>query len=150
MKSTCNFRLIAATILAFFFVACNQKKDEEKSTHTDSTVTKKVEMNGFEASMDATTVSGYPARVLADSLGLKPYEFVAKPGDSIPIHMHPDHVLYVLEGGTARITAKEGGSQVVEFKTGSCNVNGPAGHSAKNIGTTTLRLLIVHVYRPRG
>ena len=138
-------------ISMFVIVSCNSKKSEEKNSTEKSSMdtTKSEPMPGFDASMDATKVTGYPARVLGDSLGLKPYEFLAKPGDSIPLHMHPDHILYVLEGAKARITPKDGQATEVDFKTGDCMVSGPQAHSAKNIGTNNLRLLIVHVYRPR-
>jgi len=66
------------------------------------------------------------------------------------MHAHPDHVIYVLESGTAEITGKDGKTQVAEFKKGTCIISGPQAHAAKNTGTTPVKLLIVHVYRPRG
>ena len=152
MKPNIFFSFSLIVISMFVIAACNSEKTDEKKSDEKTTMdtTKSEPIPGFDPSMDATTISGYPARVLADSLGIKPYEFLAMPGDSIPLHMHPDHVIYVIEGGKARINPKGAESTVVDFPAGACFVFGPETHSAKNIGTTNLKLLIVHVYRPRS
>jgi quercetin dioxygenase-like cupin family protein len=84
-----------------------------------------------------------------DTLGIQMYEVAIKPGDTVLLHAHPDYTLYVAEGGTIRITPKDGEAQVVEFKTGSGMIS-PAGiHAGKNIGTTTIRLVATNIYRAR-
>jgi quercetin dioxygenase-like cupin family protein len=148
MKQRINTSIFLAFLMAIVFLACNSKTKKEEPAKTDQGKTETIP--GFDPAMDATKITGYPATVLADTLGLKAYEFVANPGDSIPAHEHPDHVIYVMEGGTAEIKAKDGTVQTAEFKKGSCIIGGPTGHSAKNTGTTPLKLLIVHVYRPRS
>lgn len=136
--------------LTVSFFACKDKEKKDEAVKTEETKADAATQPGFDAAMDATKVSGYPARVLGDSLGVKAYEFVANPGDSIPMHSHPDHMIYVLEGGKAEIKGSDGNAQVADFVTGACMISGPQSHSAKNIGTTTLKLLIVHLYRPRN
>jgi len=74
---------------------------------------------------------------------------VYKPGDSSILHAHPDFALYVLEGSTAELTAEDGKKQNIEFKTGMAVVLPATTHSAKNIGKSTLRLVVVEVNRPR-
>ena len=150
MKQKTNMRIFLVLFISFAFFACNQKKETGEATKTDTTKTATVSMPDFDASMDATKTAGYPATVLADSLNLKAYEFVVNPGDSVPLHAHPDHVIYVLEGGTAEIKGKDGNAQTAEFKKGACMIMAAQSHSAKNTGTTPLKLLIVHVYRPRS
>ncbi len=150
MKQKIKTRLMLATIISFTLFACNQEKKKDEPAKTDATKTEAAPMADFDPAMDATKTAGYPATVLADTLNLKTYEFVANPGDTIPLHAHPDHVLYVLEAGTAEIKGKDGNAQVVEFKKGACMISGPQSHSAKNTGTTPIKLLIVHIYRPRG
>ena len=150
MKQKTNMSILLVLFISIAFIACNSKKETGDATKTDTTKTGTVTMPDFDASMDATKVAGYPATVLGDTLNLKAYEFLANPGDSIPPHEHPDHVIYVLEGGTADIKGKDGAVQTVEFKKGACIIGGPQAHSAKNTGTTPIKLLIVHVYRPRG
>jgi quercetin dioxygenase-like cupin family protein len=135
--------------MAFALFACNNEKKEEPAK-MDAAKAEVAPMSGFDPAMDATKTPGYPATVLADSLNLKAYEFLVNPGDTVPMHSHPDHVIYVLESGTAEIKGTDGKAQVTEFKKGACIISGPAAHSAKNTGTTPIKLLIVHCYRPRG
>lgn len=139
-----------ASLLLFAFVACDNKAKKDEAVKTDTTKTGTASMPDFDPAMDATTTAGYPATILGDTLNMKAYEFLANPGDSIPMHMHPDHLIYVLEGGMAEIVGKDGKSQSAEFKKGTCMISGPQAHSAINTGTTALKLLIVHVYRPRS
>ena len=150
MKQKIMTSLLLGLSISMILFACNQQTKTDETAKTDTTKTEMVPMPGFDASMDATGMAGYPASILADTLNVKAYEFVANPGDSIPMHSHPDHVIYVLETGTAAITAKDGTVQTVEFKKGSCMIGGPQAHAAKNTGTTALKLLIVHIYRPRS
>jgi quercetin dioxygenase-like cupin family protein len=149
MKQKTNASIFLALLMAFAIISCNDSKKEEPAK-TDAVKTEAAPEPGFDPAMDATKTPGYPATILGDTLNLKAYEFLANPGDSIPMHSHPDHIIYVLEGGTADITGKDGKTQTAEFKKGSCMISGPQAHSAKNTGTTPLKLLIVHVYRPRG
>jgi len=152
MKQRTNNLLICSVIICFALVACNQES-KTGETKTDTTSTGKMEsskMPDYDPAMDATKTAGYPATVLADSLNVKAYEFMVNPGDTVPMHAHPDHVIYVLEGGTAEIKGTDGNAQVAEFKKGACMISGPQSHSAKNTGATPIKLLIVHVYRPRS
>lgn len=150
MKQKANATIFLGLLMSFIFIACNSKAKKEDPAKTDETKIEAVTEPGFDPAMDATKMAGYPARVLKDTLNLKAYEFVVNPGDTVPMHSHPDNLIYVLEGGTAEITAKGEKAQIAEFVKGSCLISGPATHSAKNIGTTAVKLLIVHVYRPRS
>jgi quercetin dioxygenase-like cupin family protein len=144
MKQKLNASIILALLMSFAIIGCNDpKNDEAQKTETAT-------MPDFDPAMDATKMAGYPAKILADTLNLKAYEFLVNPGDTVPLHAHPDHVLYVVEGGTAEIKGKDGKTQATEFKAGTCMISGPDAHSAKITGSTAIKLLIVHVYRPRG
>ncbi|MEK7224469.1 MAG: cupin domain-containing protein [Bacteroidota bacterium] len=149
MKQKFNASFILALLMSFAIIGCNDpKKDDAKKT--DAVKTETNSMPGYDPAMDPTKTAGYPATILGDTLGMKAYEFDAKPGDTIPMHSHPDHVIYVLEGGTGDITGNDGKTQSAEFKKGQCIISGPQAHSAIITGTTALKLLIVQVYRPRG
>lgn len=149
MKQKFYASIILALLMSFAIIGCNDpKSDDAKKTNADKPETAAIA--GFDPAMDATKVAGYPAKILADTLNLKAYEFLVNPGDTVPLHAHPDHVLYVVEGGTAEIKGKDGTARSAEFKTGACMISGPDSHSAKNTGATAIKLMIVHVYRPRG
>ena len=87
-------------------------------------------------------------KVLADTLGLRVMEATYKPGESSSMHAHPDFAMYVLSGGTVELQNSEGKKQVVEFTTGMGVVLPGESHTAKNIGKTVLKLVVVEARRP--
>ena len=94
-------------------------------------------------------VYGHLSKVFADTLDVQMYELVMEPGDSIALHGHLDHTVYVLEGGT--VTLSFNGEEPVDMvlNTGDGFFAGPANDTGKNTGDTTIRLLINEIYRPR-
>lgn len=141
-------------MLAIFFVACNNTDTtENKIDKTDSTPSVENKetstMPAYDAAMDPLTVEAAYAKVLADTLNIKMYEITLKPGDSAAIHTHPDYTFYVLQGGKIAITSN-GSRQIMDVKAGMGMVFGSLTHTGKNIGTTTIKLLISDIYRPRG
>lgn len=116
-------------------------------TSNDTTATSKY--IAFDASRSVTRISPGLYKQLADTLNIRIIQGTYKPGDSSIMHAHPDFALYVLEGGTVELTAHDGNKQNVEFKKDMAVVLPAATHSAKNIGKTTLRLIVVEVNRPR-
>mgnify|MGYP003462512651 FL=1 len=150
MKQKFNASILLALFMLLAFIACNNEAKKEEPAKTDTVNAETGSMPGYDPAMDPTKTAGYPATILGDTLGLKAYEFLANPGDTIPMHSHPDHVLYVLEGGTGDLTGKDGKTQAAEFKKGDCIIYGPQNHSAIITGNTAIKLLIVQVYRPRS
>lgn len=73
--------------------------------------------------------------------------FVVKfqPGQSIAVHRHPDHVVHALTAGRIRI--HEVGKDPVEMDVpvGATLFLPAQSHSAKNVGKTLLRLLVVEL-----
>jgi quercetin dioxygenase-like cupin family protein len=86
----------------------------------------------------------------ADTLGVRIFEIKFAPGASVAMHSHPDHGVYVTEGGTLLITDKDGKSQEMVLKAGDAFFGGPESHMAKNTGSTTVRGMVFEVRRPRG
>lgn len=133
-----------------FTIACNQEAKTDETAATEPAKTETTSMPAYDAAMDPVNVEAKYAKVHADSLGIKLYEVTLQPGDSVGLHTHPDNVVYVLEGGTGEIKLKDGSMQVVEFVKGMGILGGPATHSGKNTGTTTIKLLVADIYRPRS
>ncbi|MDB5198527.1 MAG: hypothetical protein JWO92_490 [Chitinophagaceae bacterium] len=73
--------------------------------------------------------------------------FTAKPGQSTAKHSHPDHVIYVIEGGKGEFTAQDGTKQVRELQKGNVLINPATTHSFKNVGNNTIKVLVVEVKR---
>ncbi len=103
----------------------------------------------YDSSMDAFTLGGPSIKKLADSLGIKLFITTLKPGDTATLHSHPDHAVYVLEGGEIAVSFQGGPRTIMKLQKGAGFVSGPLSDAAKNTGKTTVKLLIAHVYRPR-
>lgn len=71
-------------------------------------------------------------------------EVIFKPGDVAKMHHHPDHVVYALNGGKMSLTSG-GKSQEMEIKAGSVMFLEAQDHEAKNVGKTTLDLLVMEL-----
>ena len=68
-----------------------------------------------------------------------------RPGDKAAMHYHPDHVVYVLNDGTIKITAADGKSMNVELKKGQAIWMQAGRHSAENIGKTESHNVVVEL-----
>jgi len=73
------------------------------------------------------------------------YEITFKPGAEIGMHSHPDHVVYVLTPGTLSITEKGKDPIKLDGKAGDTFFLTAQSHSAKNIGKTTMKALVVEL-----
>jgi len=102
----------------------------------------------WDAAKDAAKVAPNEYKVAADTMGIRVLQINYKPGESSAIHSHPDQALYVLEGTKAEFTDKDGKKMVMEFKKGMTMVIPGATHSVKNIGTATMKAILVEVSRP--
>jgi mannose-6-phosphate isomerase-like protein (cupin superfamily) len=145
-------------LLVFVLISCKESATisdkTEKDTVPSAAVDNTASMPAYDPTMDPFTVSGSNAKLIQDTLGLKVFEWWVKPGEFLPLHKHPDHAMYVLEGGTAMVYSKDfpGGEKgfPMEVKAGQGWVGGPVTDSARNIGKTTIRMVEVDVYRPRN
>jgi len=154
MHQKLKSRFILALAISFFLTACGgEEKKEEAAKTADSTATTakdSVKPVVKEAPTDAVTVAPGLYKLLHDTLGVKILEATYKPGDSSAIHSHADYGLFVIEGGTAAFYAKDGTKFVNEMKTGSSGIKAAEFHSVKNIGKTTIKVLLVEINRPSG
>ena len=150
MNQKPNASIFLALLMSFVFIACNNEKKDEPAK-TDATKTETSSMPAYDPAMDPIKVeANFITKIFSDTLGVKFYEIVLKPGDSVAMHAHPDHLVYVVDGGMTELTSKGGTPQPVEFKTGMGLVTGPDTHMGKNTGTTTIKLLVADIYRARN
>lgn len=135
-------------------IACNQgDKKEESSSTTDSTsITKTdtVQQVTQDAAIDAVKAAPDLYKIISDTMGIRLLEATYKPGESSALHSHPDYALYVIDGGTAEFTGKDGTKRTSEMKSGMEIVRPAEVHSVKNTGKTTVKVLLVEVNRPMG
>jgi quercetin dioxygenase-like cupin family protein len=97
---------------------------------------------------DAAQVTPKVVKVKFENEKVRVLEVTSHPGDKEMTHSHPANVVYVLEGGTLRITTADGKTSDVTFKTGDTLYREPVTHSAENIGKTTFHVIIVELKKP--
>lgn len=154
MKRKINRLFLLALGISMALIACNQgDKKEESSSTTDSTsITKTdtVQQVTQDAAIDAVKAAPDLYKIISDTMGIRLLEATYKPGESSALHSHPDYALYVIDGGTAEFTGKDGTKRTSEMKSGMEIVRPAEVHSVKNTGKTTVKVLLVEVNRPMG
>lgn len=145
--------LVLATVL--FLVRCsetaNTSENNDRDTVQTATANDTTSMPAYDPSMDSYTMEGDAVKRIKDTLGIKLYEISGKPGETFRLHTHPDHIAYVLQGGTIALFIKETGRvDTISFPAGYGLISGPLSDSGKNIGKTTIKMLVADIYRPRN
>jgi quercetin dioxygenase-like cupin family protein len=151
MKQKTNASILLVLLMAFAFIACNTEAKKDEPKVVEGFKIENPSMPDYDAAMDPVKVeANVITKVFGDTLGVKFYELIIKPGDSVGLHSHPDHLVYVIDGGMVELKNKDGVATPTEFKTGMGVVTGPDIHSGKNTGTTTIKMVVADIYRPRG
>lgn len=101
-------------------------------------------MTGTDKNLDPISVASNVYRFLNENERVRVLEVIFKPGDIASIHHHPEHVVYVLKGGRLRLTS-EGKPQEMDLDAGSVVFLKEQNHEAKNVGNTTIDLLVVEL-----
>lgn len=107
-------------------------------------------VTGTSSAQDPTMIGPNTHKKILENNRVRMIEVTFAPGDSIAMHSHPDHAVYTISGGTLRITTSDGKLRVAELKTGQPIWFPAITHAAKNIGTTTLKLLVVELKEKPG
>lgn len=72
-------------------------------------------------------------------------EVTFKPGETIPTHSHPDHLIYILSPGKMKLGYPDGKSREIEAKKGEVMWIPAETHTATNTGGTELKALVVEL-----
>lgn len=94
---------------------------------------------------DVAVVNATTVKVKLDNPRVRVMDVTLKPGEKEKTHSHPAYVVYVIEGGKVRNHASDGTTVEGEFKAGDVLYREPLTHWAENIGTTTIRLVLVEL-----
>lgn len=90
-------------------------------------------------------------KILLDNDRVTVIETSYPPGSGVPMHEHRfPHAGYVIEGGQVEITAADGKSTRLNLATGQAVWREPQSHSARNVGSTPLRVVEVEVKGAAG
>ncbi|MBK9109711.1 MAG: cupin domain-containing protein [Saprospiraceae bacterium] len=88
-------------------------------------------------------------KLLSDTLGMRLFEIEFEPGEAAALHTHPDHAVYVVTGGTLEVAHANGHKEIVKLESGMGVIFPSESHSAKNIGNTSIKAVVVEVMRKR-
>ena len=98
---------------------------------------------------DPAVVNAKFIQVKLDNDKVRVFESTLKPGDQEKMHSHPSSVVYIIEGGKVRNHTPDGKTNEVELKSGDTLYRDPLTHWNENIGTTTIRLIVIELKNPK-
>jgi quercetin dioxygenase-like cupin family protein len=84
-------------------------------------------------------------KLVLDDPHVRVLEVSFKKGGKIAAHAHPDHAIYVLEGGKLSVTGADGTAQELELQAGQATFLPAAVHSAKNTGKTPVKAVVFEI-----
>ena len=102
-------KLLSLTLLLFIgmtSVNCEQKPKEAPAAPEAPEAPQApqiTEVYTVDDALNPLNVYRDKTKIFADSLNVQMYELILEPGDSIGLHAHLDHTIYVLEGGTGTV-----------------------------------------------
>jgi quercetin dioxygenase-like cupin family protein len=96
---------------------------------------------------DVAVVNAKTITVKVDNDRVRVMEATLEPGAKEQMHSHPAYVIYVVAGGKVRNHAADGTINEVDYQPGNTYYREPLTHWAENIGTTTVRLVLVELKR---
>ena len=100
---------------------------------------------GAADSLDPAVVNPHTVKVTLENEHVRVFEAVLKPGDKEALHSHPRTVVYVIDGGKMRNHPETGPATESELTAGQTMYREPLTHWAENIGTTTMRLVVMEL-----
>ncbi|MGO8805455.1 MAG: cupin domain-containing protein [Candidatus Bathyarchaeia archaeon] len=95
----------------------------------------------MEMAKDPLVIASNVYKVLNENEKVRVLEVIFKPGDFAKMHHHPDHVVYAKRGGKMNFLSG-GKTQDMDIETGSVIFLDAQDHEAKNIGSTTIDLIV--------
>jgi quercetin dioxygenase-like cupin family protein len=84
-------------------------------------------------------------KVLLDNDQVRVILVESVPGIATPWHSHPNHLIYALTDGKLEITDQGKKPVVYEIKAGQVLYFPAVTHMVKNIGTTTLKMILTEL-----
>lgn len=100
---------------------------------------------GSLRAQDVALVNPKTVHVTLDNKHVRVFEAKLPPAWKEKQHSHPTSIVYVIAGGTVRNHLPDGTSSVVTYTAGQTAYRDPVTHWAENIGTTTIRLVVVEL-----
>lgn len=98
----------------------------------------------IENMQDPLKVASNAYKLVMESDRVRVLDVFLKPGEKAAMHFHPDHVVYVLNGGQAKLMSS-GKTDVMSMRNGQAIFLKAQSHETENTGKTDLHLLVVEL-----
>jgi beta-alanine degradation protein BauB len=99
-------------------------------------------------SQDVIQVAGDSHRVIFENEHVRVLAVDIKPGQTAPMHSHPENVSYFLTDGKLKITLPSGKSTERIVKAGTAGWSDATTHEAQNIGPTDFQQVQIELKPP--
>jgi quercetin dioxygenase-like cupin family protein len=95
---------------------------------------------------DLATVAPQHVKLLKQNDRIRVYEYTAKKGDKVRMHVHPTHVVYLIQAGKTQFTLPDGSKPAPgEVRGGQALINPPGAHAQEHL--EDVRALLVEILR---
>jgi quercetin dioxygenase-like cupin family protein len=94
---------------------------------------------------DVAAVNPNTIKVKLDNERVRVMEATLPPGAKEHLHHHPRSIVYVMAGGKVRNHAADGKTNDVTYTAGDTLYREPVTHWAENVGTTTIRMIVIEL-----
>ena len=84
-------------------------------------------------------------KVLLNNQQVRIMDVRVKPGEKLPMHSHPNHVIYSFTGGKTKFTLADGKTNTVTFKAGQVVWHDAETHTAENVGKNETHALDIEL-----
>jgi quercetin dioxygenase-like cupin family protein len=94
---------------------------------------------------DPVKVSPGTHKVLLENDKVRVLDVRVKPGQKVPMHSHPDFIVYALNDFKVKFTYPDGKTAEAEGKAGTATWKDAESHAGENLGTTELHVLNIEL-----
>jgi quercetin dioxygenase-like cupin family protein len=94
--------------------------------------------------MDPLVTAANVYKEIIENDRVRVLQVIFNPGDIAKMHHHPDHVIYVIQGGKIKLIS-EGKTNEMELTKGQALFLNAQSHEAQNTGTTTIDLIVTEL-----
>jgi quercetin dioxygenase-like cupin family protein len=94
---------------------------------------------------DPAKVASHVYKKLMENQFVRVLDVRFRPGDHTETHWHPNHIAYVLEGGSLDFTPHNGKTQKIPMKSGEVIWMDSGHHEASNEGKADIHALVIEL-----
>src|SRR4026208_2156795 len=99
-------------------------------------------------SQDPVKVAPKNVKVVFENNRVRVLEVRIKPGEKIPMHSHPTHLVYTLSDFKGKYSSPDGESTLIVGKTGAWSWTEAITHDSENVGTTEIHAFAIELQEP--